>query len=253
MTEVEAYIRASAIARGIDPDVAVQIAKTEGGVNDPYRKSEVKVGGGTENSVGPFQLYMGGGLGNEALRAGIDPRKDWKAGVDFALDTAAKKKSWADWHGARDNNISNTAGFAETTKPVGVTLTSAPSIPAAATTSVSSVTPRYIDPVEAAKTAPVVAATEPEKELTWQEKLKKFVEGEKDAEGNSKGSAGMEGLATIAKGLSSQIDPAVAAAQMEITPSSIGMSDPSLAANASAMMSQLLDSRRKRYGLSLMG
>jgi hypothetical protein len=249
MTEVEAYIRASAIARGIDPDVAVRVAMTEGGVTDPYRMSEVPVDGGTENSIGPFQLFMNGGLGSEALKIGIDPTKNWKAGVDFALDTAAKKKSWADWHGARDNNIPNDAGFAETTKPVGVTLTSARHVGGAGSGAGSFADPNVVQVPD----APVVAATEPEKELTWQEKIKKFIEGDKDAEGNTKESTGMAGLDAIAKGLSHRTDPAVAAAQMEITPSSIGMTDPSLVANASAMMSQLLDSRRKRYGMSLMG
>jgi hypothetical protein len=250
MTEVEAYIRAGAIARGIDPDVAVRIAMTEGGVTDPYQMSKVPLKeGGTEQSVGPFQLLLNGGLGAEAMKIGVDPTKNWKAGIDFALDTAAKKKSWADWHGARDNGISNSAGFGDATKPIGVTLTSLRHVGGAGSGEAN-----YADPnVVQVPDAPDVVETEPEKELTWQDKLKKFVEGDKDAEGNTKESAGMAGLDAIAKGLSHRTDPAVAAAQMEITPSSIGMTDPSLVANASAMMSQLLDSRRKRYGLSLMG
>lgn len=249
MTEVEAYIRASAIARGIDPDVAVRIAMTEGGVTDPFQMSKVPLKeGGTEQSVGPFQLLLKGGLGEEALKIGIDPTKDWKLGVDFALDTAAKKKSWEDWYGARDNGIPNDAGFTETTKPIGVTLTSRRHVGGAGSSTGNFVEPNTVTVPD----APAVAATEPEKELTWQEKLKQFVEGKEGADGEKEGD-GMAGLAAIAKSLSNRVDPQTAAAQMEITPSSIGMPDPSLTANASALMSQLLQSRRKRYGMSLMG
>ena len=246
MTEVEAYIRAGAIARGIDPDVAVRIAMTEGGVTDPYQMSKVPLKeGGTEQSVGPFQLLLNGGLGEEALKIGIDPTKDWKLGVDFALDTAAKKKSWVDWHGARDNGIPNDAGFTEATKPVGVTLTSRRHVGGAGSGSGNFVDPNVVTVPD---TPPAVA----EKELTWQEKLKQFVEGKEGKDGEKEGD-GMAGLAAIAKGLSNRIDPEVAAAQMQITPSSIGMSDPSLVANSQALMSQLLQSRRNRYGMSLMG
>src|SRR5688572_31736667 len=38
--EIEKYIRHSASQRGIDPDTAVRVAKSEGGVNDPVRQSE---------------------------------------------------------------------------------------------------------------------------------------------------------------------------------------------------------------------
>ena len=114
MTEIEAYIRAGAIARNIDPDVAVKIAMTEGGLTDPFQMSKVPVGDGkTEDSVGPYQLYFGGGLGDAALKLGVDARKNWKGGIDFALDTAAKKKSWEDFHGAKDNGIALDAGFSK--------------------------------------------------------------------------------------------------------------------------------------------
>ena len=72
---IEAYIRQAAIARGIDPDIAVRVARSEGGLSDPVRQSDVVKGGVREQSYGPFQLYMAGGLGSRALAAGIDPRR----------------------------------------------------------------------------------------------------------------------------------------------------------------------------------
>jgi hypothetical protein len=126
MTEIERYIRQAAIARGIDPDIAVRIAMAEGGLANPTQQSNVVKGGRRETSFGPFQLRIGGGLGDRALAAGIDPRnaEDWRAGVDFALDEAARK-GWGQWYGARDNGIANNAGLVNA-HPIGTTLNSAP-------------------------------------------------------------------------------------------------------------------------------
>jgi hypothetical protein len=96
---IEQYIRAAAHQRGIDPEIAVRVARSEGGLSDPFRQSDVVKNGVREQSYGPFQLYMGGGLGNEALKAGIDPQKDWQGGIDFALDKA-KQGGWGPWYGA---------------------------------------------------------------------------------------------------------------------------------------------------------
>ncbi len=98
---VESYIRQAAAARGIDPNVAVRVAKGEGGLSDPLQQSYVVKDGKRETSYGPFQLRIGGGLGDKALAAGIDPRKesDWKKGVDFALNHAAVH-GWGEWYGA---------------------------------------------------------------------------------------------------------------------------------------------------------
>lgn len=102
MGEVEQFIRNYAKSIGIDENQAMRVVMSEGGgqsLIDPFRMSLVPVGGGkTEDSVGPFQLYFGGGLGNAAMKQGIDARKDWKGGVKFALDTA-KQHGWGDWHG----------------------------------------------------------------------------------------------------------------------------------------------------------
>lgn len=117
--DLEAYIRQAAQARGINPDIAVRVAKGEGGLKNPFRqgegpapKSQNPAFGPKENSVGPFQLYISGtgaGLGDRALAAGIDPRKDWQSGVNFALDEV-KNKGWGQWYGARAQGITGMMG-----------------------------------------------------------------------------------------------------------------------------------------------
>jgi hypothetical protein len=119
MTPLEAYIRAAAHQRGINPDIAVTVARHEGGLTDPFRRGEGPAPrsqapglGGTENSFGPFQLYVSGtgaGLGDRAMAAGIDPRKDWQHGIDFALDEV-RRKGWGQWYGARAAGITGMEG-----------------------------------------------------------------------------------------------------------------------------------------------
>lgn len=118
MTEVEAYIRQQAMLRGMDPDRVVAVAKTEGGVKDPFRKAEYVKNGYREPSTGPFQMLVGGkgtgfpeGLGNKMIRdTGVDPRQDWKAGVNFALDTASKE-GWRQWYGPKKAGYDNWYGI----------------------------------------------------------------------------------------------------------------------------------------------
>jgi hypothetical protein len=92
--EVVDYIKASAVARGIDPDIAVRVAASEG------------LGGyvgdhGT--SFGPFQLHRGGAgsVGTEFEKhtgLNLQNRGTWKSQVDYALSTAARQ-GWSAWHG----------------------------------------------------------------------------------------------------------------------------------------------------------
>lgn len=66
-----------------------------------------------EPSFGPFQLYKGGGLGNDFMKkTGLDPAlaENGPAGVDFALDHA-KKNGWGAWYGADKAGISNWQGI----------------------------------------------------------------------------------------------------------------------------------------------
>lgn len=98
--EQEAYIRQAAINRGMDPEQAVRVARSEG-LNQYV---------GDENtSFGPFQLHYGGrsirhrssGLGDKfTAQTGLDARdpSTWKKQVDFSLDEA-KKGGWSPWHG----------------------------------------------------------------------------------------------------------------------------------------------------------
>jgi len=95
------YIRQAAMRRGMDPDVALQVAKNEG-------LGEYVGDGGS--SFGPFQLHYGGvakggnavgGLGDIfTKRTGLDARNPdtWQAQVDFSLDEA-KRGGWTPWHG----------------------------------------------------------------------------------------------------------------------------------------------------------
>lgn len=98
------YIRSAALARGINPDIAVEVAKREGLYN---WKSSIP----GEESYGPFQLHYGGrgqkgplaakGLGDDFTKqTGLDAADpaNWKAGVDFALDSA-KRQGWGAWYG----------------------------------------------------------------------------------------------------------------------------------------------------------
>lgn len=109
--DIAGYIRQAAIARGIDPEIALRVAKSEGGLKDPFRQGEAMLSYGREESYGPFQLHMRqGGVGARALKAGIDPRTNWKGGVDFGLDEAANK-GWGQWFGAAKAGIGNREGL----------------------------------------------------------------------------------------------------------------------------------------------
>lgn len=110
--ELEAYIRNAAIQRGIDPDIAVRVAKSEGLKKGVWQSDFVK-NGVREPSYGPFQLYKGGGLGNEFQKAtGLDPADPATVtqGIDFALDNA-RKGGWGPWYGAKRVGITGMEGI----------------------------------------------------------------------------------------------------------------------------------------------
>lgn len=238
MTPIEIYIRQAAIKRGIDPDVAVTVARSEGGLDNPVQQSNVVKGGVREESYGPFQLKMKGGLGEEAMAAGIDPRdpNQWQRGVDFALDHAAKS-GWGQWYGAKHVGLANNAGL-NRAYPAGISLTSAPgagiSAPALpATTPALTIGAGISAPAFPGAAAPPAAATPPPSGI--QQAL---------GEGGP--------LASIAKALgggSGGGDPSL----NQIAPSSIGTNDNTISQQAAMLMDSVLNQRRKRHGLSLTG
>lgn len=99
--QVETYIRAAAAKRGIDPDVAVRVARSEGLAEGVWQSNVVK-NGKRERSYGPFQLYVDGGLGNEfekrTGKSAADP-STVNDQIDFALDKAIEL-GWSPWYGA---------------------------------------------------------------------------------------------------------------------------------------------------------
>lgn len=112
-TDIGNYIAKAAAARGIDPDIALRVAKSEGGLDSWNLQSNYVKNGVREPSFGPFQLYKGGGLGNKFMdKTGLDPANALAgpAGVDFALDEA-KKSGWGAWYGAKKAGIGNFEGI----------------------------------------------------------------------------------------------------------------------------------------------
>lgn len=110
---VASYITQAALKRGIDPSVALTVAKSEGGLSSWNMQSSVFKNGVREPSFGPFQLYTGGGLGNAFMsKTGLDPRiaANGPAGVDFALDYA-KQNGWGSWYGAAKAGVGNFDGI----------------------------------------------------------------------------------------------------------------------------------------------
>src|SRR3990167_7046164 len=113
--QVESYIRQAATARCIDPNVAVRVARSEGLNGNPAEgwQSRVVKNGVREPSYGPFQLFMGGGLGNVFQNStGLDPRDPDTvyAQIDFALSHAAQNGGGAGY-GARKVGIANRQGI----------------------------------------------------------------------------------------------------------------------------------------------
>jgi peptidoglycan hydrolase-like protein with peptidoglycan-binding domain len=116
--QVIGYIRDAATKRGIDPDVAVAVAVSEGlnskaGPAGAFASDIVTKNGMKEASYGAYQLYTGGGLGNAFQKAtGLDPAdpNNWAQTIDYALDAAAKG-GWSPFHGAARVGISSWEGL----------------------------------------------------------------------------------------------------------------------------------------------
>ena len=105
-----AHIRETAKKYGIDPEVALRVAKSEGLSSF---QSGVFKNGKQEPSFGAFQLYTGGGLGNKFRKeTGLDPAdpKNEDATIDYALKYASQH-GWGSWYGAKNTGIGEYEGI----------------------------------------------------------------------------------------------------------------------------------------------
>lgn len=124
--DVEGYIRTAATRRGIDPDIAVRVARSEGGLV-PNRTGSFPTG----KSFWPFQLHYGGagtpyasfgtvaGMGNAfTAQTGWQPGDPnaWRAATDYALDQA-RQHGWGQWYGARNVGITGFQGISRSAAP----------------------------------------------------------------------------------------------------------------------------------------
>lgn len=118
--ELESIIIQEAKLRNIDPTVAVAIFRHEGAgaYQSQIKKSGKGSLGGKEASFGPFQLYTGGGLGNQYEKeTGRDLTQDnsvegLKKQIQFSLD-AAVSSGWTPWYGRGPAGVSERQGLSE--------------------------------------------------------------------------------------------------------------------------------------------
>ena len=117
--DLEKAIRDSAVKNNIDPDTAVRVWRQEGGFayqsNITPKNNNTLTINGKEASFGPFQLYIGGGLGNDyEKKYGVKLKDDnTPAGIRRQIDFALKnvrKSGWTPWAGAKAANISKWQG-----------------------------------------------------------------------------------------------------------------------------------------------
>lgn len=115
-SEIEAFIRDAAQKRGIDPEYAIRVAQSEGGLTEYARLGDFSGPPWfSGKSWWPFQLHYGGagtpyaewgtsaGMGNAfttltGWQPG-DPRA-WKDSVRYALNRV-KRGGWGPWYGAK--------------------------------------------------------------------------------------------------------------------------------------------------------
>jgi hypothetical protein len=116
--EIQRVIREECALRFIDPSIAIRIYQAEGG---GYYQSQVPRSGsgsfnGLEASFGPYQLFIGGGLGDEDERlTGRSLVNDNSVEgitnqIRFALDEAVKG-GWTPWYGRFPARVSSNEGF----------------------------------------------------------------------------------------------------------------------------------------------
>ncbi len=123
IASLASYIQEAASARGIDPNVALRVARSEGLAPGVWQSNVVK-NGRRETSYGPFQLLVGGGLGDKFQKlygkSPADPSTVYDQ-IDFALDEAATG-GWGPWYGAAKVGVGNRTGL-ERARALGVSRT----------------------------------------------------------------------------------------------------------------------------------
>lgn len=119
--EIEGFVRSAAIMRGIDPDIAVRVARSEGGVDEYAKRGTFATG----SSFWPTQLHYGGvgtpyeylgtvaGMGN-----GFSKLTSWAPGAEAAWRDAirygwnrAKASGWSAWYGAAAVGVAQWEGI----------------------------------------------------------------------------------------------------------------------------------------------
>lgn len=117
VAEMEAFIRREAGRLGIDPEIALRVARSEG-LSKGTWQSNVMQPYGRERSYGPFQLHVDPtgkrpGMGNDFIRdTGLDPADptNWEASTMYALKQA-RKQGWGPWMGAAKEQITGMMGI----------------------------------------------------------------------------------------------------------------------------------------------
>ncbi|PWT77519.1 MAG: hypothetical protein C5B60_02480 [Chloroflexi bacterium] len=110
---MEPIIRAAAEAEGVDPDIAMRVARSEGLAE--FQSLVRAPGGGRETSYGAFQLFTGGGLGNEFQKeTGLDPSDPQNeiATIVWAMKKV-RETGWGPWAGAKKQGITGMMGVGE--------------------------------------------------------------------------------------------------------------------------------------------
>jgi hypothetical protein len=116
--QIEEVIAQEATLRNIDPKVAIAIFRSEGAGNyqSQIPRSGKGVHNGKEASFGPYQLFTGGGLGNEYEKnTGRNLLEDNTMDgitnqIRFSLD-AAVDQGWTPWYGRKHAGVGTRDGL----------------------------------------------------------------------------------------------------------------------------------------------
>jgi hypothetical protein len=126
VTEIEQFIREAASARGINPDIAIRVCNTEGGVTEPARLGDFSGPPWySGKSWWALQLHYGGigtpwaGFGHTAgMGNGFTTLTGWAAGDPAAWRDAARyglnrarTGGWGAWYGAASVGITEFMGI----------------------------------------------------------------------------------------------------------------------------------------------